>query len=86
MAENANIVPTLSMEEIEVLVKTLLHPGPSHNVQQNSARFHEIQRSVEGWQTANFLLGRDDPQVRFYGAHTFQVKLKADVYVIHKWK
>lgn len=37
-----------------------------------------IQRSHEGWQIADALLGSQDRQVRFFGALTFQVKLNND--------
>jgi hypothetical protein len=69
---------TPSLEEIEQLVKSLLRPGPSHNVQKLGVQFQELQRSPQGWQIADFLLGRSDAQVRFYGALTFQVKLNND--------
>jgi hypothetical protein len=68
-----------SLQEIEQLVKSLLHPGPSHNVQKLGVQFQELQRSPQGWQVADYLLGRDDAQVRFYGALTFQVKLNNDM-------
>jgi hypothetical protein len=67
-----------SFEEIELLVKSLLRPGPSHNVQKLGVQFQELQRSPQGWQIADFLLSRDDAQVRFYGALTFQIKLNND--------
>jgi hypothetical protein len=67
-----------SPDEVEQLVKSLFRPGPSHNVHKLGLQFQELQRSAQGWQIADFLLGREDAQVRFYGALTFQVKLNND--------
>ena len=39
-----------------------------------------VQRSADGWKLADALLGNPDPQVQFFGALTFTVKLNSDWY------
>ncbi|KAK4992049.1 member of the karyopherin-beta [Elasticomyces elasticus] len=67
-----------SMAEVEQLVKRLYQPEYSHLVTRIQDRLQALQRSPDGWQLGDALLGSDDPNVRFFGALTFTVKLNND--------
>lgn len=67
-----------SVSDVEELVKRLYSAGSPQLITGIDERLKQLQRSSEGWQIADALLASDDPQVRFFGALTFQVKLNND--------
>lgn len=67
-----------SIADVEQLVKQLYQPGRSRVVAQIQDQLQQLQRSSDGWQMANALLGSEDVNVRFFGALTFTVKLNND--------
>lgn len=78
-AYTTNEVPApQSVADVHELVKRLYAPGSPQLITQIDERLKQLQRSSEGWQIADALLASDDPQVRFFGALTFQVKLNND--------
>ncbi|KAI9818503.1 MAG: hypothetical protein M1827_000562 [Pycnora praestabilis] len=64
--------------EVEELVKRLYLPESPVLIGKIQSVLHNLQRSPEGWQLADALLGSHDDKVRFFGALTFTVKLNAD--------
>ncbi|EME43520.1 hypothetical protein DOTSEDRAFT_174398 [Dothistroma septosporum NZE10] len=64
-----------NVQEVEQLVKRLYQPGTPKVIAQIDDQLKLLQNSSDGWQLADALLGSDDPNVRFFGALTFQVKL-----------
>lgn len=60
------------------LVLQLYQPGASEKVGKTQEALQNLQRSPEGWQLANSLLGNEAESVRFFGALTFIVKLNTD--------
>lgn len=68
----------LSFEEIEALVKQLSAPGNPKKISETEATLKVLQRSPQGWDIADALLNSSDQNVRFFGAHTFTVKLNSD--------
>lgn len=75
---DVSITPPQSIAEVEQLVKRLYQPGPPLVISQIDSQLKQVQLSREGWQVADSLLGSDDPNVRFFGALTFTVKLNND--------
>ena len=67
-----------SIPEVEQLVKRLYQPGSPQVIVAIQDQLQQLQRSAEGWQLADALLGSDDANVRFFGALTFTVKLNND--------
>lgn len=65
-----------TLEEVEQLVKLLYQSGnqPAQLVELQH-KLHQLQISNDGWSIANGLLGSSDPNVRFFGAVTFSIKL-----------
>lgn len=39
---------------------------------------HEIQKSPHGWQLAQILMSRTQPEIKFFGASTMVIKLNRD--------
>jgi len=78
----ANAVPTqalpLGLEEIEQLVRTLYGPGDARKIPEIEATLRVLQRSPQGWEMGDALLGSTDENVRFFGALTLTVKVNAD--------
>ncbi|KAI9784990.1 MAG: hypothetical protein M1839_001186 [Geoglossum umbratile] len=74
----ASGVEITSISEVEQLVKRLYLPGTPWEITSIQETLQRLQRSPEGWQLADTLLGRDDDKVRFFGALTFTVKLNSD--------
>jgi hypothetical protein len=60
------------------LVLQLYQPSASQTVAKTQEALQKLQRSPEGWQLANSLLGSQAESVRFFGALTFIVKLNTD--------
>ena len=60
------------------LVKSLYVPGTPKRIGNIQETLQRLQRSPEGWQIADALLGSDDDKVRFFGALTFTVKINQD--------
>ncbi|KAI9837466.1 MAG: hypothetical protein M1819_007114 [Sarea resinae] len=72
-------IPTpTSIAEVEQLVKQLYSPGSPALIGRIQETLQRLQRSPEGWQLADTLLGSADINVRFFGALTFTVKLNSD--------
>ncbi|KAK5129525.1 hypothetical protein LTR08_003184 [Meristemomyces frigidus] len=67
-----------SIEEVELLVKRLYKPGSPRTIIQINDHLQQLQVSNEGWQIADALMGSSDPNVRFFAALTFTVKLNND--------
>ncbi|KAF2768474.1 ARM repeat-containing protein [Teratosphaeria nubilosa] len=79
MEQNANVIaPPQNIAEVEQLVKRLYLPGPPYLITSINDQLQKIQLSSEGWQVADALLASDDPNVRFFAALTFTVKLNND--------
>lgn len=58
------------------LVKVLTGPGPSPAAASDASNaLQKIQLSPAGWAIGDTLLQSDIPNLRFYGAITFQIKL-----------
>jgi hypothetical protein len=70
--------PPQSVDEVAQLVKRLYQPGNSEVIIQIQDQLQNLQRSNDGWQLADALLGYEDINVRFFGALTFTVKLNND--------
>lgn len=67
-----------SIADVVNLVKRLYQPGNAQLITQIQDQLQTLQRSPDGWQLADALLGSDDVNVRFFGALTFTVKLNND--------
>ncbi|RDW70210.1 putative importin 13 protein [Coleophoma crateriformis] len=67
-----------SLREVEELILQLYQPGSPQRVGKIQETLQSLQRSSDGWQLANSLLGNADEKVRFFGALTFIVKLNTD--------
>lgn len=67
-----------SVEDVENLVKRLYKPGPPSVIESINDQLQRLQLSPDGWKLADTLMGSDDPNVRFFGALTFTVKLNND--------
>jgi len=70
--------PPQSVDEVAQLVKRLYQPGNAQVITQIQEQLQILQRSDDGWQLADALLGYDDLNIRFFGALTFTVKLNND--------
>nr|XP_031862141.1 uncharacterized protein CI109_002554 [Kwoniella shandongensis]KAA5529213.1 hypothetical protein CI109_002554 [Kwoniella shandongensis] len=76
--------PVLPPSDIQQVAQTILHlfdpstssnPGLAKHLQQE---LQQIQGRTEAWGLIAGLAGHDDPNVRFFGAHTAQVKISRD--------
>ena len=67
-----------SVSDVENLIKRLYKPGPSSVIVGINDQLQKLQLSQDGWKLADALMGSDDPNVRFFGALTFTVKLNKD--------
>lgn len=56
----------------------MYQPGAAEKVAGIQETLQKLQRSPEGWQLADSLLGNKEESVRFFGALTFIVKLNTD--------
>ncbi|KIW09125.1 uncharacterized protein PV09_00067 [Verruconis gallopava] len=65
----------ISGPEVEELVLRFYQPGNPHDIKQIEAQLREIQRSPQGWEMADYLLGRDHSSLQYFGALTFHMKL-----------
>ncbi|KAK9367830.1 armadillo-type protein [Lipomyces kononenkoae] len=63
---------------IEQKVQELYQPGNPQKIYQTQQELQVLQKSPEGWNLANILLSSADPNVRFFGALTYTVKLNSD--------
>lgn len=70
--------PPQSVDEVAQLVKRLYQPGNPQVISQIQEQLQTLQRSNDGWQLADALLGYEDINIRFFGALTFTVKLNND--------
>lgn len=66
------------MAEVEQLIRRLYLPGSPAEIARIQETLQTLQKSSDGWQLADALLGSNDEKVRFFGALTFTVKLNAD--------
>jgi hypothetical protein len=76
--DTAAFPPPQSVDEVAQLVKRLYQPGNAQVITQIQEQLQTLQRSNDGWQLADALLGYDDLNIRFFGALTFTVKLNND--------
>lgn len=53
-------------------------PGSPKKIGRIQETLQRLQKSPEGWQMADALLGCNDDKVRFFGALTFTVKINQD--------
>ncbi|KAK8199467.1 armadillo-type protein [Phyllosticta capitalensis] len=67
-----------SVPEVAELVKGLYRQSDPDTIKGIEKTLQSLQKSPEGWQLADALLGYSDPEVRFFGALTFTVKLHSD--------
>jgi hypothetical protein len=67
-----------SVSEVEELIKKLYKPGPAAQYGRINDQLLQLQLSPYGWKLADELMNSDDPNVRFYAALTFTVKLNND--------
>ena len=67
---------TVTLTELEKLVQSLYLPGAE--VSRIQTVLQKYQRSQQGWRFADELLQSQDPNVRFFGALTFTVKINND--------
>lgn len=74
--EDGRPMPT-SLDEVVALVQEFYRPG-SQAPYWIDRQLQTLQRSPEGWQMADALLSHADPNVKFYGAQTFTVKINSD--------
>ena len=70
--------PPQSVDEVAQLVKRLYQPGNPQIITSIQDQLQTLQRSNDGWQLADALLGYEDVNIRFFGALTFTVKLNND--------
>ncbi|WRT63297.1 uncharacterized protein IL334_000202 [Kwoniella shivajii] len=76
--------PILPQADLERVAQTILHlfsPSTSSNPELAKHLQHELQQiqsAQEAWGLIAGLAGHDDPNVRFFGAHTAQVKISRD--------
>ncbi|KAM0719413.1 hypothetical protein Q7P37_005318 [Cladosporium fusiforme] len=76
--DTASFPPPQSVDEVAQLVKRLYQPGNPQVITSIQAQLQTLQRSNDGWQLADALLGYEDVNIRFFGALTFTVKLNND--------
>lgn len=67
-----------SVADVEHLVKTLYKPGAGSVIVAINDQLQKLQLSEDGWKLADALMASDDPNVRFFAALTFTVKLNND--------
>ncbi|WWC85404.1 uncharacterized protein L201_000267 [Kwoniella dendrophila CBS 6074] len=76
--------PVLPQADLERVAQTILHlfsPSTSSNPELAKHLQHELQQiqsAQEAWGLIAGLAGHEDPNVRFFGAHTAQVKISRD--------
>ncbi|WWD06250.1 hypothetical protein V865_004336 [Kwoniella europaea PYCC6329] len=76
--------PVLPQADLERVAQTILHlfsPSTSSNpelAKHLQRELQQIQSAQEAWGLIAGLAGHDDPNVRFFGAHTAQVKISRD--------
>ena len=63
--------------ELQLIIQ-MYQPGGGSKVSRIQETLQKLQRSPEGWQLAQSLLGSKEETVRFFGALTFIVKLNTD--------
>ncbi|KAK9464428.1 armadillo-type protein [Lipomyces arxii] len=69
---------TSEYEFVVQKVKTFYDIGNSEHIAQIQRELQVLQKSSEGWKLADALLADLDPNVRFFGALTYTVKLNQD--------
>ena len=67
-----------AVSNILQLIIQMYQPGAGSKVSRAQETLQRLQRSPEGWQLAQGLLGSKEETVRFFGALTFIVKLNTD--------
>jgi len=67
-----------SFEEIVGLINQLYQPGNAVRIPEIQHLLQEAQRSESGWQLAEACLQHHTPNVRFFGALTYTVKINND--------
>lgn len=73
-----HLCSTSTVTDIDQLVQRLYQPGPPQVIASINDQLQQLQLSSEGWQLADALMGSNDPNVRFFAALTFTVKLNND--------
>jgi hypothetical protein len=76
--DSSSFPPPQSVDEVAQLVKRLYQPGNPQIITSIQNQLQSLQRSNDGWQLADALLGYEDVNIRFFGALTFTVKLNND--------
>jgi hypothetical protein len=75
--------PNMSVAEQAIeLVRRLNDPRYAAGASQISRELQEIQLSDQGWAAADAMLDHADPNIKFYGALTLQIKLNKDRLVL----
>lgn len=67
-----------AVEHAAALIARLNDPRQAHDANVISRQLQELQLSPHGWTIADNLLSAQDPNLQFYGALTFQIKLNRD--------
>ncbi|CCC13967.1 hypothetical protein SMACR_08088 [Sordaria macrospora] len=70
-------LPT-SLAEVEQLIVALYQPNPPETVSRIQEVLQRLQKSPEGWQLAQSLIGNPNDNIKFYAALTIIVKLNKD--------
>lgn len=70
-------LPT-SLAEVEQLIIALYQPNPPETVSRIQEVLQRLQKSPEGWQLAQSLIGNPNDNIKFYAALTIIVKLNKD--------
>ncbi|KAI0976037.1 armadillo-type protein [Xylaria arbuscula] len=70
-------VPT-TLSEVEHLINELYKPNPPETISQIQEALQRLQKSPQGWQLAQSLLGRPGDNIKFFGALTIIVKLNTE--------
>ncbi|KAK9248089.1 armadillo-type protein [Lipomyces tetrasporus] len=63
---------------VEKKIRQLYQPGHPQTLYETQQELQALQKSSEGWNLANLMLSSADPNVRFFGALTYTVKLNND--------
>jgi len=74
--DEGHVLPN-SLDDVVALIQEFYRPG-SQAPHWIDRQLQTLQRSSEGWQMADALLAHADPNVKFYGAQTFTVKINSD--------
>jgi hypothetical protein len=84
MAMAASLPPIQSFAEAEALILKLYSRGiPSYELIAIQKAIQDLQKSENGWELADALMGSTHSNVRFIGGLTFSVKLNnSDRYVL----